>query len=470
MNVLLVNPYQATPAYIQPNLGLGYLAGSLLQRGHQVTYLDCPRDGFGPAHWATYLDRNSFDVIGIQLYTFNYANVRDMLAVARRMQPKTTLVCGGPHVTVAATQTLQDLTELDYGICGEGEAAFPALLAALQSGSGLDKVPSLVWRNQAVIVTNPLLRPQNLDDLPPFPWHLMPPASYPMQPHGVLNKGFPIAPLVATRGCPCACTFCSAGAEMGRTVRRRSPTSIVDEIELLVRKFGVNEIHFEDDNFTLDRDFALAVCNDILSRDLKVAWACPNGVRLDRLDPELVQLMEQSGCYSVAVGIESGSERMLKRMKKGLVPDQVLQGLAMIHQHSRIRVTGFFLLGHPGETLDDLETTRRFLLKAPLDRISLSPFMPLPGTQSAAELIEQGKISATPDWPKLISYKDDDYVSYCELPGPALLALARRISLRFYLRPRIVLGILGGIHSLNQVKILFRYLLYLLGLSKARHW
>lgn len=503
MNVLLVNPYQATPAYIQPNLGLGYLAGALLQKGHAVSYLDCPLQGIQHPQWVDYLKQYPAEVIGIQVYTFNYQNVVDMLQAARAALPSAVLVCGGPHITVEGGRMLAQVPELDFAVQGEGEQALPALLEAIlahtgslekhrassggsadpsapsdveHSGNsinhpaGFSNVPNLIWRSGAEVVANPLVRTTSLEDLPQFPWHLMPPASYPMQPHGVLNKAYPIAPLTATRGCPCACTFCSAGAEMGKQVRRRQPAQIVDEMERLVREFGVREIHFEDDNITLDRDFMLAICDGILQRNLNVAWACPNGVRIDRLDPELIRRMEASGCYSLSVGIESGSASMLRLMKKGLEPQQVLESLIMIRRNSRIRITGFFLIGHPGETPRDLDLTRDFLLSAPLDRISLSPFMPLPGTSAVADLQRQGLLPQRPEWHKLVSYQDSDYVSYCEIPSRTLLRVARRISFRFYFRPRVILGILGGIHSWNQVRILWRYLLYLLGLSGRRHW
>lgn len=470
MHVLLVSPYQATPAYVLPNLGLGYLAGAVLQANHRVVYLDCPRDRVDRLGWERFLRRDPPEVIGIQCFSFNYDNVQEMLRVARGVCPKAVLVCGGPHATVAGEQMLSETPELDFVVQSEGEEALPALLKALAASDSLDEVPNLLWRRGGEIRINPLRRLESLDDLPDFPWYLMAPASYPVQPHGVLNRANPIAPMMATRGCPGGCSFCSAGEQMGMAVRQRSPQRVVDEMETLVRSYGVHEIHFEDDNLTHSRAFAEALCDEILRRRLRVHWACPNGVRLDRLDGPLVRKMEQAGCYSMAVGIESGSARMLQRMNKRMLPEQAMEALRMVRGNSSIWMTGFFVIGHPGETMEDLELTERFVMAAPLDRISLSPFMPLPGTKATRELVRAGKLPARPDWGKLVCYQDDDYVSYCEIPAEKLLAWGRKVSLRFYGRPRIMANIVRRVHSVNQVKVMSRYLLYLMRLQRARHW
>ena len=473
MRVLLVNPYQDTPAFVTPNLGLGYLAGSLLAAGHEVAYLDCPRERCGLDGWRTRLAAEAVDLIGVQLFTFNLRNVATMLRVAREIRPDAVTVCGGPHATAAPRETLASLAALDFLVHGEGERALCELLAALADGSGPERlaaVDNLAWRDGASIRVNRRRYVDDLDSLPDVAWNLMPPESFPDMPHGVLNKSSPIAPIQTSRGCPFPCAFCSAGAQMGRRVRTRSARAVIDEIELLVRRHGVREIHIEDDNFTFDRDFALAVCEGIIRRGVRVAWACPNGVRLDRLDAELLRTMEASGCYSFAVGVESGSDRVLRRMRKGLARDEVLRRLRLVRDTTRIKVTGFFVVGYPGETREDLAATERLILEAPLDRVSVSPFMPLPGTRAVDELVASGKIPADADWAALASYRDEDYVSFCELSAAELLRRARRISLRFYLRPRVIGSVLSRIHSVSQVKVMARYLVYLLSGRTARYW
>lgn len=471
MKVMLVNPCSDSPAFVLPNLGLGYIAASLKRDGHEVVIADCPRDRITLAQWPNVVASHAPDVVGIQVFTCNYANVCEMIRIVKARVPSAITVCGGPHATAAPDQTLLENPALDFVIMGEGEKALCDLLKLKAfMPSNLSTIANLAWRDGADIRKNPRYFVEDLDTLPDIEWSLFEPRSYPLLPHGVLNKAWPIAPIIATRGCPFSCRFCSAGLQMGRRLRTRSPARVVDEMEHLVKNHGVREIHFEDDNLTYDRFFVIELCREIISRNLRVAWACPNGVRLDRLDPEVVRLMEASGCYSFAVGIESGSERVLRQMGKGLTPRYMMDQLKMIKAVSNIKVTGFFLCGHPGETLDDLEMTERFVMEAPLDRISLSPFMPLPGTKDFYLLKDAGLLPEYPDWARLMNYRDRDYRSFCDIPAAELLGRLRRLSFRFYLRPRVMLSVMRRVHSLSQVRVMMRFFAYLLGFDSARYW
>lgn len=471
MHVLLVNPIVDHPTFQSPNLGLGSLAGMLLSTGHQVTLLDCVRQQIRMDQWKQTLHGLSFDVIGFQTFTNNVHNVATMVRTAAEVRPEAVRVLGGPHATAAPEQILSELGAVDFVIRSEGEHALVRLLEVLnQPVPDFASVPNLAWREGERIVLNEVTLEPNLDRLPGTAWPLIPPKAYSRLPHGVFNKASPVAPLQATRGCPYNCAFCSAGAQMGKPVRMRSVSSVVNEMELLVKEYGAREIHFEDDNLTFYRDYILELCESVLDRGIRVPWACPNGVRLDRLNERVVSAMERAGCYSFAAGIESGSDAMLRRMGKGQTAAQTLEKLWMVRRSSRIQVTGFFVVGFPGETSDTLAETERFILKAPLDRISVSPFMPLPATRAFDELVEQGRLSARPDWSRVANYSDEDYVSYCELSAQELLARARKVNLRFYLRPSILRTTLAKIHSLEQVKALTRAGLYLLGVRKDRFW
>ena len=214
-----------------------------------------------------------------------------------------------------------------------------------------------------------------------------------------------------------------------------------------------------DDNFTLDRTFALSVCGAIERNRLDLSWSCPNGVRLDTLDRELIQAMEVAGCYSVAVGIESGSERILTAMKKRLHIDTVREKVALIKSCSRIKVTGFFLLGYPCETRSDIEKTIQLSRQLDLDRAAFSLFTPFPGTEIYEELLQEGKIQEQNTDTKGLDY---DFVSVelKDLKAKDLKKLQRKAILGFYLRPRVLRGILKELKAFDQVKVLLRRLSY----------
>ena len=469
MKILLVNPYQNIEPYQLPNLGLGYLASALIKNNFNVTYLDCNKENINQHNWMDYLNKKRYDLIGIQMYSYNYYNIQEMFKMAKKVSPDIITVAGGPHINADAVHTMEDIPYIDYCINGEGEKTFPELTNAIQHNdyNSLPQISNLVYRKDGSIIQTQREFIYDLDNLEPPAWNLMKPDSYPSLAHGFFNKAFPIGALFATRGCPFKCTYCASRVNMGKKLRKRSPENIVDEIEMLVKKFGVKEIHFEDDNFTLKKSFAMQVCELILKRNLKFHWACPNGVRLDTLDKELLQLMEKSGCYSMALGIESGSEKILKSVKKGVTPEKMLEKIKLIRRVTNIRLHGFFIFGFPGETIDDLRQTEDFIMNTPLHRMVVGMFKPLPGTALFEQLKMQKLIpDKNINFAKLTNFSLEPDIPFSELPTNILMQRVKNIQLKFYLRPKIMLGLLREIHSYSQIKYATKYLLYLLGIVK----
>jgi len=317
----------------------------------------------------------------------------------------------------------------------------------------------LIFREDQALRINPQALPQDLDELGIPSWSLMPPQTYPKESFGLFVKNFPTAPIITTRGCPFHCTYCAGYRVTGRKFRKRSIDIIIEELSLLKGKFGVKDVTIVDDNFTLQKPFALGVCEAIRRNQLDLSWSCPNGVRLDTLDRELIEAMEASGCYSVAVGIESGSERVLSDMKKSLDIDTVREKVDLIKAHSRIKVTGFFLLGYPTETRSDIEKTIQLSRQLKLDRGAFSLFTPFPGTEIYEELLKEGRIEEQNTDTRGLDY-DLVSVELKDLDGKALKRLQRNAILRFYLRPRVLWGILMELKAFGQVKVLLRRLSY----------
>ena len=163
------------------------------------------------------------------------------------------------------------------------------------------------------------------------------------------------------------CNYCSAPITQGRKMRYRDPVKVVDEIENLINNYGVKEIQIEDDNFTLKRIHAVAVCEEIIKRKIKVHWSLPNGVRIDKLDAELLSLMKKSGCYYIALGIESANQRILDMIKKRLDKNVVRKVVTMVID-SGIEGVGFFMIGLPTETREEIMETINFACSLDLKR------------------------------------------------------------------------------------------------------
>ena len=459
--VLLVNPHMEghESFVVLPHLGLGYLSAALKPRGHTVGLWD------GPHQLGTLSDlehhveaTGPWDVIGISVFTTYFETARAYCRMVRRRWPDALLVAGGPHPSFEPEETLQRIPELDFVVRAEGEEAFPQLLDELASPTpDLALVPNLAWRDGEQIHLNDIRYLESLDTFPQPDWELLEPDSFPLKPNGIFTRERRIAPMVVTRGCPYECTFCGAPKMTGRALRRRSADNVVDELELLNRRYGIREFHFMDDNFTLHQPYLKELCQRIIDRGLDISWACPNGVRLDSLRPDSLRLMEASGCYSFAVGIEVGSQRTLDSIKKEVTIARIREQLQMIRDTtSKIRVTGFFILGLPQETQRDVLDTIRFSLSLPIDRANFFNYSPFPGTELFEDLRETGRLAML-DYSRV--YIHSLSFEHPHIPRWKLRSLVQLAHLSFYLRPRILRGVAGEIQTWSQVEVILGRLL-----------
>lgn len=462
MKVLLVNPWSLKKfnVIVIPNISLGYLAASLMKEGHDVEILDCVRDRIDVATFENYVKDRKYDLIGFSLFTTYVGAVKKYTEAIKKHHPDTYTTCGGPHAVLEPVETLEILTCIDFSFRGEAEYGICKLAKIIETekdpltSEKLSTVDNLVWRKpDGEVVCNPRVMIDDLDSLPYPPWDIMSPNNYPLAPIGVFSKRTKVAPIIATRGCPYPCTFCAAGRMSGKKMRTRSVENILEEIQLLVDEHGVEEINILDDNFTLQHKLVEDFCHGLIDNDIKINWSCPNGVRLDTLDAELLKLMERAGCYSFGVGIEWGTDKMLKVTRKCVTLATIREKTDLIKNTTKIRVTGFFMLGHPEETIEDVEETINFACSLNIDRANFFNFSPFPGIVEYDKLKREGKviknwydslyINSVVYTPKNISKKD-------------LVRLQRKAFWKFYTRPRILINILREIRSFSQFKVVFK--------------
>lgn len=435
MNVLLIKPGNLSD-HIQPSLSLGYLAAQV-RHGRCVRIVDLMKEGGTPAALGGLLDEFRPGLVGIQCYSMDLPVVGDLLAVVKAHDPSTITVIGGAHSTAVPGPCLEHFgpRRLDFVFAGEAERGFPMLLEVLEGGGGPHEgIPGLGWRENGEVRLND---PEYIEDLGPLgmpAWDLVAPERYPFSPHGVVCMNHPAAPVMATRGCPYRCTFCSTA---GQPFRKRPVELFLDEVRLLHGEHGIREFHMVDDNFTMDMDYARELLEGLVRLDLGASWSTPNGVRLERLDREVIGLMKRAGFYSIAVGIESGSDRIRKLIRKGSTTAEVRRQVAMVREAGGIDITGFFMLGIPGETREDIEATLRFARELPLHRAAFHSFLPLPGTVLWREMEESGEVARV-DGERGFFWA----MAYVPrgLTRAELRRLHRKAFLRFYLRPRTVLA------------------------------
>ena len=455
MKVCLLNPKRSRGiSYtIIPNIGLGYLAKVLRRQGHDPFIVDANRDGLDHEKFGRIIGKEKPAWIGITTFSSFIASVRQDALVARLAHPETKIVLGGPHPTFEPKETLDSIPEADFVVMCEGEPAVGALCSHLQAGRpNLSEIPNLAWRTKQGIRKNDVEIVKNLDGLGMPDWDALEPHKFPLAPNGIFSKAPTVAPVIATRGCPHSCTFCGAGKAMGKKLRTRSAQNVFEEILLLREKFGIREIHFMDDNFTQNRRFVVELCEKIIQSNLQIHWACPNGVRLDRIDAKLARQMERAGCYSLAVGIEFGTDQMLSAVKKGMTIERIRSQIDLLKKETDMKLTGFFMLGHPEENEEQAKKTIDYALELPLDRANFFNFTPFPGSR-LYDLLKEGGDLKSIDMEKLYIHS----IAYHprNISARKLARLQRFAHLRFYLRLHIILGLLREIKGWTQVRVLF---------------
>ena len=453
MDTLLVKLNQEADEIIPP-IGLGYLAEAVRKK-HKVEVLDCLKEKMPLEKLVDYVAEKKFDLVGILFFTMNYYQVKEAAQKIRQKLPSVKIVVGGPHPSAMPKQTLGEMPEIDFAFAGEAEIGFPMLLDALENKKALSefkKIPSLAWRNKKEILINEKKCVENLDLLGFPAWDLLKPETYPHAPHGSFCRQFPVAPIIITRGCPYSCTFCAGHVVSGKRLRYRSVKHVISEIRYLVKKHGIREIHIEDDNFTFNRNFVEEFCNSIIEEKLGITWACPNGMRLDTLDSELLALMKKSGLYSVSVGIESGSDRVLKLAKKSLTTEKIREKVSLIHE-AGMNVIGFIIIGFPYETKDDIEKTIDFICELPLNRVAISCLQPFPGSEIYRDLISKGEIKDV-SWETCFLFKATYAPKGISLEE--LKKLRQKALKKFYFRPKVMLSLVSEIKSPKQFYFVFK--------------
>jgi radical SAM superfamily enzyme YgiQ (UPF0313 family) len=389
MRVLLINPFYPISETPSPPLGLAYLASALIDAGAEVEILDLVVFPYTRSVLQKLVERFRPRIAGITAVTMTFDNAVKVIKDLKDIDPNILTVMGGPHVSFCARETLAGCSELDIVVLGEGERTMVELSSAVDNGSTWDGVDGIAYRFGNQIRFNKKRKPiANLDELPVPARHLLPLGRY-------KALGMPIT-LTTSRGCPFGCIFCVGRKMVGAKVRYRSPHNIVDELQYL-STLNFHQINIADDLFTANKNHCLAVCDDIINRGLKLKWT--SFARVDTVSEDMLNKMKAAGCHAVSFGIESANRRILKTIKKGITPEQVVEAVDMCRK-SGITPHGSFILGLPGETPETIEETMEFGKQ--LKKLGLSYgfhlLAPFPGTEVREQSDRYGIEILTDDW------------------------------------------------------------------------
>jgi radical SAM superfamily enzyme YgiQ (UPF0313 family) len=316
-------------------------------------------------------------------------------------------------------------------VVGEGELTLIELLNALQESRPLADVPGLVIRvGQSLQATAQRAFIADLDSLPSPAWDLLQgfPERYLPAPFKV--QKLPAATLVTSRGCPNTCIFCDRSV-FGSSCHAYSADYVVRQMVDLHHRYGIREFSFEDDTFVTFKARLREICTRLIDLKLDISWSCLG--RVNHVTPENLELMRRAGCWQISYGIESGSQEILTLINKRITPDQVRQAVRLTGNVG-IRSKGFFILGHPGESLKTLRMTHSFALELPLHDISVSLMTPFPGTELYARAAEFGDFD--PDWERM-NLLNTVFVPR-GLTQADLEETQKQLIRSFYFRPRII--------------------------------
>ncbi len=444
--IVLVNPpysfWSPDKNYLRPfigtlpSLGLLSLAAVLRKQGYAVKIIESASLGLTFSRTVEEILREKPHYAGLNCTTASVDNAACIAGAIKAADPRIIIFVGGPHITAIPKDTFQRYAAFDYGIAGEGETAFPDLLAWVEEGRVSREVENAIFREGEKVVVNPR-RPfiEDLDGLPFPAYDLLPFFPQKYRPPLLNYQNGPVASLISSRGCPQVCTFCDRSV-FGNRYRYFSEDYLIDLISHLHHHYGVRHLVFADDQFAVLRTRLLRFCEKLARAGLPLRWNCD--ARVDSVDPGLLQIMKRAGCWMISYGIESGSPVILAGVSKGIQLDQVERAVRQTKE-AGIRAKGLFMIGYPEETASTLAETLSLILRCPFDELNLSFLTPYPGTAIYAQA--KGSLRFTEDWSKMNAL---NCVFRPEaLTWGALEKAYARIIRQFYMRPRITLSYLS---------------------------
>lgn len=434
-------------AYALFPIGLGYLATMLEKQGYFVRIYNAD---FGKEEMASFIKRNHLnwvesqdnfiremkeknsyiwnevrsviktfnpDMVGFYTTTVTLPVIIELLKITKEIMPQCLTVLGGPHVTLMPEQTLK-LSQVDYILAGEADRTIVDFCNAINKGESVGNIPGLGYK-----VNNEMILNKNrdfIDDIDSIPFINRDIIMFKeLYPKGALYGG-----MLGSRGCPFRCTFCASTKIWGNRVRFRSVKNIMAELKCLDENYGEDSFYFFDDTFSSDKKRVHELCDALIEGKHHMRWSCYS--RVDRVDMELLNKLKKANCTAIDIGIESGSDRVLKMMNKKITVDMVRKAVKLIRK-SGISLHTFAMVGLPYETEIDIRKTIALLKEIKPDKTNMSTFLPYPGTEAYEEVVKQGMLSGDFDWSTNFKYSHHSFYNYFtpNIPRNVHLTLVR---------------------------------------------
>jgi len=435
-----------------PCIGLAYIAAVLEKNNVEVQVIDDFAENIGISGILERIKSFRPDIVGISCLTPSaYASYKLSEAI-RNYDKNIRIVYGNLHAEIFAKNILrQDLA--DIIVRGEGEYSFLEIVRAVEGSSSLSGIKGISYKEENSLIENesrPLI--ENIDELPYPAWHLFPYKKYGALPFADIKR--PVIGMLASRGCPYSCKFCSKGY-LKNSYRMRDPKKVVDEIEYMNEKFGAKQIAFMDLIFPLTKEQGIMFCDEMISRGLskEVVWTCET--RVDRVDEELLKKMKEANCGRIMYGIESGVQELLDGVNKCFTLEQVKNAVALSRKVG-LKTVGFFMLGLPGETREMSLKSIEFAKSLGLDFAKFAITTLFPGSNLFDMAVSEGRININDieanDWEKFSAFNSNpEELLYVPsgMGASELIELHGKANREFYFRVNVFLNQVLRVRSVS---------------------
>lgn len=414
-----------------PPLSLACIAGSLLKNGHEVKIFDFNLyEENGDFELLETFKKFNPNFVGITFVTPLIREADRVCRIIKKINNNIIIIGGGPHCSSFPESALKE-TYLDIAIIGEGDFTINEIV----ENKDFSLIKGIAYKSNGKIIVNE--RKTFIEDLDtlPFPAHNLYEINKYKTPSAIARNN-PVAWVETSRGCLFGCVYCNKSC-FGRTFRVKSPERVVEEF-MKIKEMGFKEIHLTDDGFTTDMARAKKICDLLIEKKVEIAWSTITGIRVDKVDFELLNKMKKAGCYRVYFGIESGNQKILNNIKKGIKLEQVPKAVNMAKK-AGLEVAGYFMIGLPGETEETMQDTIDFAKSLKLDLAKISITIPLPATEMFNEL-ESKNLIKTHEWENFKFYSAPSMIyDHPNLSWETIEHYYKKFYRTVYLNPRFIL-------------------------------
>ena len=452
-----------------PFLGALYIATTLKDSGYEVTVEDNHTRKLNISESVSAILRHSPDAVGIAAFTHNRFQAIALAKELKKANKDIFIFVGGPHFSFTAKNLLEIVPEIDCVVIREGELTVKELFDVWPNKTKFKDILGIAYRdeNGRVVINPDRAFIKNLEELPSLAWELLDLSIYKRGLSGLKKTtiNIPAMGITSGRGCPERCIFCSSAAFCKSMLRLRNPKNFVDEIEFLYKKYGIRAFSFWDDTLTIVRKHVIEICNGIIKRKLDIIWYCR--ARVNTVDYEMLKLIKKSGCTRISFGIESGSPKILKIIRKNITLDQARQAVKWCSDLGFMTSLNF-MVNNPYETFDDLKQTIEVIKefrKIPKVVCYYGFTLIYPGTELEVIAKKEGWFPKDFSWNspfRTEKYKiigEDPSVPYMEWPGAEIEKIKMIMIKELGIKDGILkkgFRKLKKVRSLNEFKILLK--------------